>query len=877
MRTAVPSELAGDLGKIVGADNVRHQERDLLLFSYDASPETIRPEAVVFPRTTEETSAVVRLARERQVPVTPRGGATSLSGGPVAADGGIVVSLTKMDRVLELDLPNQRAVVQPGCICMDLQSAVEQRGFFYAPDPASQIVCTLGGNVAENAGGPHCLKYGVTTNHVTGLEMVLPDGRVLRTGGKSLDRPGPDLTGAVVGSEGTFGIVTEITCRLLPKPQTVTTMLAIFDSLDKASQAVSGIIGAGLLPATLEMMDKHVIYAVQQSFDAGYPPDAEVVLIIEVDGLQVAMDRQLAQIREICLRHGVQDFKWAKDDAERALLWRGRKGAFSSLANLSPSQIVSDVAVPRTELPYVLHGVMEIAAKYGVQIGNVFHAGDGNLHPHILYDIRDPDQVQRAHQADEEIIKLAVSRGGVLTGEHGVGSCKRKSMPLLFSAASLRALWALKDVFDPAGLFNPRKVLPPRGGIEPAEDPHLPHGAFQEAAGRLVVTDEDGVLQPYDAEAVGKLLALAVREGKRVCVRGGGTKSHPPAADAAVLSTLGLKKILSLDPENMTVRVEAGVSWSRLEQAVAGVGQRVALRPPHARDATVGGVIATNSSGPHRLRHGTCRDLITGLRFVLPSGETIAMGGGCVKNVSGYALEKLLIDSGGALGVLVDATFRTLPLPEAERTLLLSAADGAGDREGLCALGQELIGGHLQCAAVELLSPGLAARGGAPEAWVLAVAAEGLVEEVDYLAREIGALAAGHGLQQVAVLEGDASIAFWEPVIAVGDPVAQLGVPLSLGPQAVERLAQTLGEQALIRLGSGTGILCVSVPGMQLGPLETLAGELEGSARWLAPAPDGQPRGHLDHVAAALCAQIKQAYDPQGVLAAPGWEPWNAS
>lgn len=878
MPFAAQSELARELTGLLGADCVRHHEQDLLLFSYDASADTAAPQCVVLPRTTEQVAAVVSFAHANGVPITPRGGGTSLSGGPVPADGGIVVSLTRMNRILELDAPNQRAVVQPGCICLDLQSAVEPLGFFYPPDPASQVACTLGGNVGENAGGPHCLKYGVTANHVTGLQVVLPDGEVLRTGGKALDFPGLDLTGAIVGSEGTFGIVTEITCRLLPNPQTVTTMLAIFDSLDDASAAVSGIIGAGLLPATLEMMDKHLIYAVQQSFDAGYPPDAEVVLIIEVDGLEVAMQRQLERIRQVCEQHGARQFKWARDEDERALLWRGRKGAFSSLANLSPNQLVSDVAVPRTELPYVLHQVMEIAAKYDVEIGNVFHAGDGNLHPHILYDARNPDLTRRAREADEEITRLAVSRGGVLTGEHGVGACKRKSMPLLFSPASLRALWTLKDTFDPDGRMNPKKVLPARGSIDPPIAPTLPHGSFEDAASRLVIRDDEGLLCPYDAEAIGKLLCLAAREHLGVRVRGAGSKQPSGDDGRVVLSTSGLRKVLSLDPENLTVRVEAGVGWARLEAAVAQVGQRIPLRPRLAGQATVGGVIATDSSGPHRYRYGTCRDLITGLRFVLPSGEVIAMGGGCVKNVSGYALEKLLIGSAGSIGVIVDATFRTVPLPEVTRALCFSSAgcdDGPG--EPITRLGQELTGRHLQVSAVEALSPALASRalGGAADehegGWTLALSLEGLAEEVDYLSQSATELALGLGLTPAATLEGEACDAFWSAVTDVGTPCMQLSAPLSAAQELAAGVVQASGADAPMRLGLGTGILCVAGPGLTLESLQAVASDLGGTAHWLAPAPEGEPSAYLDSLTAEYHRRLKTAYDPQGILPDAGF------
>jgi len=449
------------LKEIVGGQYVLTSDVDLMLYGYDAYLEMSKPEVVVVPESTEQVSQVVKLAYEAGVPVTARGAGTCLSGGPVPLKGGIVIHFSRMNRILEIDIPNKRARVEPGVITLDLQTAVAMQGLQYAPDPASQKTSTLGGNVGENSGGPHCLKYGVTTNHVMGLKMVLYDGTVVETGGKAPDRPGYDLTGLVVGSEGTLGIVTEITLRLIEQPEAVKTLLSIFDTIQDAGNTVSAIIAEGIVPATLEMMDKLVIKAVEESVHAGYPLDAEAVLIIELDGLKDGMERLADRIIEICRANRVREVKVAKDEAERNVLWTGRRGAFGAMSRLRPSYMVCDGTVPRTKLPEVLKRVIEIGRKYNLPIGNVFHAGDGNLHPLILFDIRDDEETARVRKAGTEILRLCVDAGGTISGEHGIGLEKLEEMSFIFSQDDIAAMWKLKNAFDPVGQLNPGKVLLP--------------------------------------------------------------------------------------------------------------------------------------------------------------------------------------------------------------------------------------------------------------------------------------------------------------------------------------------------------------------------------------------------------------------------------
>jgi glycolate oxidase subunit GlcD len=449
------------LREIVGAEYVLHSDMDLTLYGYDASLEKGKPDVVVIPDSTEEVSRVVSLAFQEKIPIIGRGSGTNLSGGTVPLKGGIVVHFSRMKRILEIDLPNRTVTVEPGVMTLDLQNLLLKQGYVYAPDPASQKVSTLGGNFGENSGGPHCLKYGVTTNHVLGAEVVLSDGTVIWTGGKSQDNPGYDLTGLLVGSEGTLGIVTKIMLKLIPAPEAVKTMLAIYNTIEDASNTVSAIIAEGIVPATLEMMDQLVLKAVEESVHAGYPLDAAAVLIIELDGMADGMDRQAEKIMETCKRHNVREVRMAKTDAERADLWAGRKGAFGAVARLKPSYLVCDGTVPRTKLPEVLNKVLEVGKKYSLPIGNVFHAGDGNLHPLILFDERDKGELERVYKAGSEILKICADAGGTISGEHGIGMEKLKEMSFVFSESDIGLMRHIKKAFDPYDLWNPGKVIPP--------------------------------------------------------------------------------------------------------------------------------------------------------------------------------------------------------------------------------------------------------------------------------------------------------------------------------------------------------------------------------------------------------------------------------
>ena len=470
-----------DLQRLLGPENVLHEPEDLLLYEYDGSVEVARPDCVVFPQTTEQVVGIVQIARRDRVPIVGRGAGTGLSGGALAREGGIVVVFSRMNRILEIDLENQRAVVQPGVVNLDLTKAVEHAGLYFAPDPSSQKACTIGGNVAENAGGPHTLAYGVTTNHVLGLELVLMDGSVVRVGSRAPDPPGYDLTGLLVGSEGTLALVTEITVRLLRSPEAVKTLLAVFDRVDDATATVVEITARAITPAACEMLDGWTLRAVEDFIHAGFPLDAAAVLLIELEGLAEAVEAQAVQVFDVCTRCRAREVRLARDEAERQRLWAGRKNAFGAVGRLSPSYYTQDGVIPRTKLPETLRRIEQIGATYGFQIGNVFHAGDGNLHPIILFDSRDPDQFARAVAASTAIMEHCLSVGGALTGEHGVGMEKSELKPRMFTEDDLELMRRVRDAFDPLGLLNPGKILPLGKGCGEIRVQPLPLRAPQSA------------------------------------------------------------------------------------------------------------------------------------------------------------------------------------------------------------------------------------------------------------------------------------------------------------------------------------------------------------------------------------------------------------
>jgi glycolate oxidase len=462
--------------KLLGPRGYLDRPEDLALYEYDGGQDRHPPDVVVFPRTAAEVGALVRIANQFGMPIVGRGAGTGLSGGAIPRQGGMMIAFARMNHILNLDTANERAVVEPGVVNLDVTVAVERDGYFFAPDPSSQRACTVGGNVAENAGGPHTLAYGVTTNHVIGLELVLPDGSVVETGGLP-DLPGYDLTGLLTGSEGTLALVTKATLRLMRKPETVKTILAIYSSSEDAGRTVAEITAQAITPVALEMLDGVMLRMVEEATHAGYPMDAAAVLLIELEGIREVVETQVEQVRAACLSSGAIEFRVARTPAERDLLWSGRKNAFGAVGRVSPSYYVQDGVVPRTRIAATLQFIARVASEHGLTISNIFHAGDGNLHPIILFNPRTPGEKEMARHAGEEILKWCIGCGGSITGEHGVGMEKNELMPLLFSADTLETIGQIKLLFDPETRMNPGKLLPTGRGCSEIRQPALQPGS----------------------------------------------------------------------------------------------------------------------------------------------------------------------------------------------------------------------------------------------------------------------------------------------------------------------------------------------------------------------------------------------------------------
>ena len=748
-------------------EQVISEPEELLVYECDGLTHyRHRPRAVVFPASTEEVAGVLQLLSRERVPLVPRGAGTGLSGGALAVGGGVCVELARMRRVLKVDVENRLAVVEAGVVNAHVSRAVARHGLYYVPDPSSQGSCTVGGNVGENAGGIHCLKYGTTTDHVVGARVVLAEGRVVDLGGAGAEAPGYDLLGLFVGSEGTFGVVTEVTVRLTPVPPSVRTLLADFTDIDDASRAVSAVIAAGIIPAGLEMVDGATIRAVEASvFAAGMPTDAEAALLVELDGLEAAMDEEVERVRAICAESGARSVRLAADEAERKRLWAARKGAFGAMGRITPDILIQDAVVPRSRLPEVLAATYRIGARHGLRVANVFHAGDGNLHPLVCFDSRDAAQVERVHEAGREIMETCVRAGGTITGEHGVGLDKSDYLPLVFSDEDMRAMLSVRAAFDPSGLCNPGKIIPvlkgcgearavaevkraargaadvngPDGKSTQSEpDASAVHAAApgrtkatrgaldpsaalagvvgREHVGVLTTGDDTSalVVEPATFEEVCEVLRLA--EGERWAVAPAGACTWLDAGEAheppnVVLKTTRMARIVEHEPADLVATAEAGLTLADFNREAGRAGQWLPLDPPGAQVATLGGVVATGAAGAQALGYGSPRSHVLGMRVALAGGRLIRAGGRVVKNVAGYDLCKLFTGSHGTLGVILEITFRLRPRPRREATLVARA----GDPRALVGAARALAGSQLLPVAVELLSPPLAEEVGAFE------------------------------------------------------------------------------------------------------------------------------------------------------------------
>lgn len=684
--------LIDNLVAIVGSENVLSKPDELLVYECDGLPQhKHRPRAVVFPSSTDETSAIMRELARANVPFTPRGAGTGLSGGALALNSGVVIEMARMRKILRIDTEHRIAVVQPGVVNLHVSRAVAPFGLYYVPDPSSQPSCTIGGNIAESAGGIHCLKYGTTTDHVLGCRVVLAGGDVVDLG---IDMPGYDLLGTFIGSEGTLGIATEATLRLAQSPPAVRTLLAEFMEVNDASHAVSAIIAAGVMPAALEMMDREIIRAVEASvFAAGLPPDAGAALLIELDGIEAGLDDEAQKVTSICMEYGARSCRFARDEAERKKLWAARKGAFGAIGRISPDSMIQDAVVPRSRLPQVLGAAYDIASRYQLRIANVFHAGDGNLHPLICFDSRFAEQVQRVKDAGRELMEVCVAAGGTITGEHGVGLDKRELLPLVFSDADMNAMLSVRAAFDPLGLCNPGKIVPLLRGcgearvessqrkeefspplrlsdsFAPLREPTSTK-SLAEIVGDTNISSNNGTLtvSPASAEEISEILKLASYEGWTV-IPAGGMMWFPSTANL-IISTHRLNRIIEHEPADLIAIAQAGVTLTDFNAKLAENGQWLPLDPPDDGRATLGGVVATGIGGPQQFGYGRPRGSVIGMKVVLADGSMIKAGGRVVKNVAGYDLCKLFTGSYGSLGIITELNFKLRPRPAREATVI---------------------------------------------------------------------------------------------------------------------------------------------------------------------------------------------------------------
>jgi glycolate oxidase subunit GlcD len=908
-------KLVKDLRAILGPEQVISEAEELLVYECDGLTHyRHRPRAVVFPSSTQEVSEVLKLLWRERVPLAPRGAGTGLSGGALAVGGGVCVELARMRRVLKVDAENRFAVVEPGVVNAQISRAAAPHGLYYVPDPSSQASCTVGGNVGENAGGIHCLKYGTTTDHVLGARVVLSDGRVVELGGACAQAPGYDLTGVFVGSEGTFGVATEITVRLTPVAPAVRTLLADFTDIDDASRAVSAVIAAGIIPAGLEMVDGVTIRAVEASvFAAGMPADAEAALLVELDGLEAGMDEEVARVREICTAHGARSVRLAADEAERKRLWAARKGAFGAMGRITPDILIQDAVVPRSRLPEVLAATYRIGARYGLRVANVFHAGDGNLHPLVCFDSRDAGQVARVKEAGREIMETCVAAGGTITGEHGVGLDKSAYLPLVFSEEDMGAMLRVRAAFDPEGLCNPGKIIPVLKGcgearaVAEVKAASRPNGdgrrvesegrgaegevwriefetatlsstlSSSNAAGPFASLSSGDIkggplfVEPESAEEVCEVLRAAESEGRKVfpvgaCVQRDlrGDSLH---ARAVALKTTRMARLVEHEPADLVATAEAGMTLADFNREVGRAGQRLPLDPPGGDGVTLGGLVATGAAGAQALGYGAPRSYVLGMKAALAGGRVIRAGGRVVKNVAGYDLCKLFTGSQGTLVVILELTFKLRPRPRREATLVARSHD----LSELLEASRALAGSQLLPVAVELLSPRVAEEVGLAdgrEGFFMLARFAGTEGAVEYQLARAAEVVEGRakGARASNVAEDDDAI--WSRLAAAGRTRGLIwracAQPSALG-QLLSRLtaADEDGSRLMWHAGAGDGRLRVfgeaKGGARDVDREESDAARLLGGMRAAAQAAGGWL------VVERATAGLMQTFDPWGL------------
>jgi len=828
----------------------------LLTYARDASLETGRPDGVFLPSSAEDIQRLVSWAAEHGLPLIARGAGTGLAGGAVAERGGIIVVQTHMNHVLDLDVVGRSALVEAGAVNEMVEIRVKAEGLYYPPDPSSGRSSCLGGNLGTNAGGPHCFKYGVTTNYVTGVEAVLSDGRAVTLGGRALDVPGYDLCGLMVGSEGTLGLITRAYLRLIRNPPGVKTMLVAFASIEQAGEAVSAVIAAGLVPAALEVIDQRAMRMIEAYYEVGLPVEAGAALIVEVDGYPEGLDAQMDAVAALLQTHGGFDLQVAQTEEERQRIWYGRKSAAGAIARIAPGYYLTDVTVRRSQLAEVLTRVNEICARHDLQTASFFHAGDGNLHPLILCDPRDEAFMRRVHAAVGEIIRLCIEKDGSITGEHGVGMEKRAYLSEMYSSAELSAMQEVKAAFDPEGLFNPGKVLPAEW---PA--PVLPP---------LVAPFSFPFAPATAAEAASGLRALS-EAGTTIRI------GSAPEGDSSVadiwLSTRKLTGIHAFAPEDLYVTVGAGTLWAEVQDFLAPHGMQLPLVAPWP-DATVGGLISVNLNAPLRMRYGALRDVLLCATVVLADGRVIRAGRPLVKNVAGYDLPKVFVGAYGTLGLLIDVTFKLIPRPRMRRTVVVPASD----LHGALALAARVLPQALVASAIGVVRglslPGLPVVRFPVGASMVLYTAEGMPEDVE---AEMAALADIWHAESVEVTEGGVTgSAAWAALLRQRGPehlVVRAGVPVLALPELVASI-NTAEDPCFIDYAAG--LVYAAYPAEEAAAAEAWLTTLrrtavtQGGYAVAVSVPD-ELKGRVDSWggrpdAFAVMQRLKAAWDPAGIL-----------
>ncbi|HEY6243400.1 MAG TPA: FAD-linked oxidase C-terminal domain-containing protein [Pyrinomonadaceae bacterium] len=889
--------LIKNLSAIVGSDHVLSTPDELLVYECDGLPHhKHRPRAVVFPSSTAETAAVMKELALAQVPFTPRGAGTGLSGGALALNQGVVIELARMRKILKVDVPNRLAVVQPGVVNLHVSRAVAPFGLYYVPDPSSQPTCTIGGNIAESAGGIHCLKYGTTTDHVLGCRVVLAGGEVVDLGGSGIEIGGYDLLGTFIGSEGTFGIATEATLRLSQTPPAVRTLLAEFGEVNDASHAVSAIIAAGVMPAALEMMDREIIRAIEASiFAAGLPPDAGAALLIELDGIEAGIDDEVARVTDICMEFGARNCRAARDENDRKKLWAARKGAFGAIGRVTPDTMIQDAVVPRSRLPEVLSAAYEIAGRHRLRMANVFHAGDGNLHPLICFDSRFPDEVKRVREAGSELMQVCVSAGGTITGEHGVGLDKRELLPLVFSDVDMNCMLRVRSAFDPLGLCNPGKVVPMLRGcgegravsFDLSNANSVVSETFERARSTMtgkmtpkvfdveaaankieamlgaqnLVQSESIVVHPGSVAEIIEVMKLASSEAWTVRPAGSMSWLGVKTPANLIVSMSRLNQIIEHEPADLIAIAQAGVRLTTFNEELSKNGQRLPLDPPDDGRATLGGVVATGLGGAQQVAYGRPRRSVIGMKVVLADGSLVKAGGRVVKNVAGYDLCKLFTGSYGSLGIITELNFKLRPRPAMERTIIAH-----GCHTDLITHGQRVLSSKLFPVAVELLSPALAQRLGVDSRNnepVLLLRFAGNRKGVEFQTREVLAQLNKSNCQ---LMNDDESL--WASIASVPlidtQALSWRGsiLPSEL-PKCIESLIQIYGSsffESLWQTGVGDGRIRM-IERDDNGYTERVSQavrELGGSF-----VIEG---AHIDFESSPLMTRIKDELDPDGVF-----------